>query len=256
MEWVLTIIFFIGVAIYFYSKKKQGDQIKDDLESSIAIIENEPLRIAPRLKQSLNEFSVQNARQLRQMEAEELQNMLSLSAQVLKVFEDQIALISEGYEKIEAYVETGTTPLNKVNPLGSLTEKVPILSEAHNKPTHKEEVFRSRMNPLKEKLDTQTARAAIAMQEEMDSVGAALNIIPEKYRMSLILEQFCSYLADGECDSWEGCVKAFKDDVRHMQTQESFQAVIGRLDLIERNTAATAQNTAAIAYFSGIAMWR
>jgi len=75
-----------------------------------------------------------------------------------------------------------------------------------------------------------------------------LSVIPEKYRISLILNRFLEYLQDGEARSWADCIEKFKTDNFREEQAEQFSSIISNLEAIKANTRATA-------IFSGITAW-
>ena len=243
----LAIISTVGMVIFAYFCwkyfQRQNENVRGEVDDVVKAVEREPLRIPPQIKQKLSSFQdVQSAQQFREMSVERLQDMLAVSSVALKVFEDQFERIADGYERIEKHLEEARQQMQQSGGI--------ILNALVKQPSG-----RGMYEAEGKRLDAQADRALTAMEEELTSVESVLSVIPAKYRMSAILEQMYSYLDDGECDSWESCVKTFKEDVHRMQQNANFAAVISRLDLIEQHAAATARNTKVMAFFSGISAW-
>ena len=229
--YILFIIFMVGavVAVLRWQKQKDKEVIDAVNEIEISDFKDELLQITPNMKQSLENFSVSNASELRGLNSGDLMNLLSCAADVITVFERRIEKISSGFEMFENNLDD-------------------IFSSAKTRRIREE-----RMMPHKKRLEEQLEQAMTIFDEDLLGVEGVLNVIPEQYRMSLILRTMSKYLSDGEAGSWEDCIRIFKDDIFKMQQNENFSAVINRLDRIEKNTKAsaffaglTAYNTARI----------
>ena len=221
---------------------------KDKAHEIINAAESGSLRISPQLKSELESFGLSSAQQFRQLDVDRLQDMLRCSSKALKVFESQLKLIMDGYDEIENYSDKWRDKSGD------------LLSVFNNMIADK--VVKNKTGAELERLNAQTERTFAALDEELASVESILGVIPPKYRMSIILEQMCGYIEDGEVDSWEGCVKTFKDDSHKMIQRADFNNLLNMVDnltqlteSIERNTAATAKNTAITAFFSGVTAW-
>jgi len=101
----------------------------------------------------------------------------------------------------------------------------------------------------KRSLKKQKVIALEALEVELQNAESVVNLIPEKYRMSIILNKMCEYLSDGEADSWPECVRIFKDDVHRLRQEQKFTEIIDNLQSIKVSSRATA-------IFSGIIAWR
>ncbi|MDR1699972.1 MAG: hypothetical protein LBR68_02165 [Lachnoclostridium sp.] len=101
-----------------------------------------------------------------------------------------------------------------------------------------------RINELIEK----NKQSMYEFEKELSNSENIIAMIPDKYRMSIILYKFCEYLADGEASTWERCIEVFKEDVHRSNMEESMNQVINNLDAIESNTRATM-------LFAGISAW-
>ena len=227
----------IAIVLVFISIRRKGAEtaIKD-----ATLIMAEPLQISSSTKKSLEKFSIRDTSELRQMNSGQLQEFLSLSANVIGLFEERIEKLSYACDAIKEYLGGND------NSIARDTKKV---QEGKGILLNKD--YKAKLSE-KNKIE----QAMSICDEQLLSMESALIIIPEKYRMSLILYQFCEYLADGEVDSWEGCIKTFKEDVFRMQQNENFQNVINHLEVIERNTANIAKNTKTTAFFAGITAWK
>ena len=216
-----------GGAIGLWWLKGVKIREKQALEA-INIVIDDSLRINPQMKESLKQFSITNASELRAMNPQELIVLLACSSNALRVFEKRVERISDGYVAYENLMVNGAPP--------SMT---PLSRSSHIKAKEKE------LAPVKAQLDEQATQALATFDEDLKSEGSVLNVIPEKYRLSIILDMMCEYLSDGEVDSWEGCIKTFKEDAHRMREIEYFQDFADSLERI-------ANNTKAIAFFSGI----
>ena len=221
---------------------------KDKAHAIIDAAEATSLRLSPQLKNELASFGLSSAQQFRQLDVDRLQDLLRCCSKALKVFENQLKIIVDGYDEIERYAD-------------KWKDKSGDLFAAFNNMIG-DRVAKKKTGAEVERLNIQTERTLEALNEELASVESVLGVIPPKYRMSIILDQMCEYLEDGEVDSWEGCIKTFKDDSHKMRENAYFnsmldmQANLVQLTAsIEQNTAATARNTALTAFFSGITAW-
>jgi len=220
----------IGVfaAVIFLIIKCQNDGAKKVAEKVKEIendnFEHELLQSIPQMKQSLTKSSVRNATELRKLEPAELMELLSCASSILAVFERRIARIDEGFQMYE----------NNLND---------VFSSSKTKQLREKEV-----RPLKERLEKQCERAADVFEQNLLGAEGVLGVIPESYRMSIILDTMIQYLADGEVGSWEGCIKTFKDDVHKLNIEEGFNNLTNQLNRIERNTKVAV-------FFSGLAAW-
>ena len=228
----------IGLFVY-YIWNKGRETAKKSMIDEINIIESESLRITPQMKQSLEGFSIKNASQLRQMNSEELLELLSCAAKAINVFEARIQRIEMAYESYESYLNSFPRP-----PLTAMIEDFTGRRDFDIDRKNREQ----KLKPQKDKLNEQYAQAMIVFEEDLLSVESVLNVIPERYRMTTILNMMCEYLAEGEVDSWEGCIKTFKEDAYRVMSMENSQAILNGLNRIERNTAAAA-------FFAGLAAW-
>jgi len=215
----------IGLALAIPYLKKYI-QRRQNIDSAVDHIEDDSLHVSPDMKQSLCRFSVENAAQLRQMNADELVDLLSCSVKILTIFERRIEKISFAYEQIDSHIDS--------LPKG-------IFSAGATQRT-----YESNYAPYKERLNKQIEQTMRVFDEDLLSVGSVLRAIPERYRMSLILHKMCEYLTEGEVDSWEGCIKTFKEDIHRIRQNQHFMNFQTSLDRIDRNTSAAA-------LFAGIA---
>jgi len=226
MDIFAIIIFWLTIFYFFWKWLKNKNDIGIEHEKELGTIIDESLYISPQIKESLKQFSIQNASELRAMNSQELIQLLSCCANALRVFEKRVERISEGYAHIE-YLVIGNAP------------SLPMNRAIHIKATTK------RLEPHKLRLDEEASQVLATFDTDLKSEGSILNVIPEKYRLSIILDMMCEYLSDGEVDSWEGCIKSFKDDFQRIQEMEYFQKFADSLERVEKNTAL-------IAFFSGI----
>ena len=209
----------------------KGEQGVSD---EISIVEDESIRLSPHLKQSLNSFDVNNISELRQAKPEVLHKLLSYSAAALEVFERRISRISDAYVKLDNFTY-GTNP--------GLIDT--MFQSANKKLTQ----------PMRDRLDTQLEHALSAFDEDFNSVESVLRVIPNKYAHSSILFTMSEYISDGEVDSWEGCIKSFKDDSKHSQMMTKLDTQIAIAQNIERYTASMAKDMKAIKFFTGLTAW-
>jgi len=227
---ILVVAIIIGGIVGFHYWREKI--IKRGIEN----LEKEGLQIGQHLIQPLEGFSIENASELRQMDADQLRQLLSCASAVLKKFEDRIGKIADVQDSIEAHVDKKKGP--------AVIKAMDSLFGA----TAKEKGIRKSVQPLQDRLDKQYLLAMSTFESDTKSVKNVLNAIPERYRMSAILDMMCGYLCEGEVDSWEGCIKTFKDDVHRLQQNENFNTVINTLGRIERNTEISA-------FFAGITAW-
>ena len=232
MAWILPVIFIAGM-IYFHFQRKTV------IAKGVEDLEKEMMQVSQHLIQPLKQFSIDSASELRQMDAGQLMQLLSCASNVLKVFENRIGKIANVQDSIEVHVEKEKGPkiikaMDSLAPFGGAAAK--------------EKGIRRGIQPLQDRLDKQYSLAMSKFESDTQSVKGVLNAIPERYRMSVILDMMCGYLSDGEVDSWEGCIKTFKEDVHRLQQNENFNSIIDTLGRIERNTEISA-------YFAGIAAW-
>jgi len=206
-------------------------------------LENNPIQVTPAMKETLAKYSVRTTSELRQMNSGELCDLLYFSAYIIGMFEERIEILSALFSEVAEMAEVAK-PKGIVRLLGM--HKVDFTGGSYIGP-------HERLTALKPRIAKQYDQVMSAFDEV--SMESVLSIIPEKYRMSLILTQFCEYLSDGEVDSWEGCIKTFKTDVDRMQQQEKFQAIINNLQVISANTANIARNTRMTAFFAGVTAW-
>ena len=221
---------------------------KDKAHAIIDTAETTSLRLSPQLKSELASFGLSSAQQFRQLDVDRLQDLLRCCSKALKVFENQLKIIVDGYDEIERYAD-------------KWKDKSGDLFAAFNNMIG-DRVAKKKTSAEVERLNIQTERTLEALNEELMSVESVLGVIPPKYRMSIILDQMCEYLEDGEVDSWEGCIKTFKDDSHKMRENAYFNSMLDMqanlvqlTTSIEQNSAATARNTALTAFFSGITAW-
>jgi hypothetical protein len=243
---VTTVVLVGGMGLWLLVKHLQKKWELGDLLKDIGSIDISLMRISPQMKQSAGKFSVKNAAELRQLSPENLIDLLSCASSMLVVFEKQIGHISDAYAKYENLL-TADVAESKIND-GFLFKELKRKQRIKNEIASNEKMFA----PAKAQLDKQLEQAMIVFNEEFSSVESLLAVIPEKYRMSIILNKMCEYLSDGETDSWEGCVKIFKEDVHRLQQNENFQAVVNRLDCVVDHLGKIERNTGAIAFFSAI----
>jgi hypothetical protein len=89
------------------------------------------------------------------------------------------------------------------------------------------------------KMDIETANTLKKLGEEITNilkpVENELMVIPDKYRKSHILRQFCEYLTDGEATSWAECIQRYKTDQHRMEQQESFLNIQYNINRVNRN---------------------
>jgi len=242
MEAFLLILFglilFIAIIVWGvnYTKTNKRPTV-NDVENLISFIETEPLRINSDIKQYLESFSSQNSFDFNQFSAKELINLLSISAETILIFEKNIEQISNSYEQF----------YNRYPFFDDMLANPQIFKRINNR------------NPMivdmKRRIDNQYIHSMNVFNEDLLSVNSVLSVIPEKYRMSIILYRFCEYLSEGEADSWKDCIRIFKEDVFRLQQNEKFDTMIKQLGRIEENTATIKRNTAATAFFSGISAW-
>ena len=76
---------------------------------------------------------------------------------------------------------------------------------------------------LEEPLYEQFEQAEYILRNDLLCYGSILKIIPEKYHFSDLLYMMHEYLVDGEVDSWEGCIKTFKDDFHKICESEHWR---------------------------------
>ncbi|MCL2433329.1 MAG: hypothetical protein FWD16_02270 [Clostridia bacterium] len=228
----------VAVVVFFVLKGRREAAAK--IDSVLTDVEENPLQITPSMQQALEKHAVLNVSELRQMNSGELSEFLSFSADVISMFEERLGLIADLYGEVDELQE-------EARPKGVSA----ALSGVNFNPNYKSPV--ERLNITKRRLETQYEQAILALSKP--GVENVLGVIPEKYRMSLILNQFCEYLSDGEADSWEGCIKVFKEDVFRLQQREDFQEIIANLETISANTPNIAINTRMAAFFAGITAW-
>jgi hypothetical protein len=221
---ILTVAaFLIPVIIGVKYLNKNFDAQRAERERSIGeinIVVDDSLRINPRMKESLKQFSIKGAHELRGMNPQELINLLSCSANALRVFEGRIEQISYGYERYENLIgEEFSLPLA----LSSKKEQTKVL-----------EMREERFAPLKEKLDEQAKKAVATFAMDLRAEGSILNVIPKEYRYSYILDMMCGYLSSGEVDNWADCIKTFKTDSHRMQEMDAWQGFQDSIDRIEK----------------------
>jgi hypothetical protein len=223
----------IGFVVAYFIIKGREKVAKENLES-LKIIIDDSFQISPQIKHSLTQFSASNVSELRNMNAQDLCNLLSCCSNALKVFEHRVKRISEGYVKYED-LTVGQAPI-------SLTPITRGNREDFIKKKEKE------LAPEKAQLDEQAKLVIDIFDEDLRAEGSVLNIIPEKYRLSVILDMMCDYLSTGEVDSWEGCIKTFKEDAHRMQQMAYYQNFSESLGRIEKNTSRIAFYSAVTAF--------
>ena len=231
----------IGAIVFIVIRTiRSMERGKKNVQERIGNIESEQFQITPQMKNSLSQFPVENAASLRSLDSKTLYAFLSCSAQMLEVFENRIAQITEVYGDYHDYLRV-------------------FLSQAEIDAGRELELTggktRQNIEEIKGRLESQYEQAMVVFDRDFMNVGSVLSAIPERYRMSIILNTMCGYITDGEVDSWEGCVKTFKEDAHRMQQNEHFNAVINRLDTMNDKLSKIQKNTASIAFFSGITAW-
>ena len=221
---ILGIIFAvccIGGALYYqFLKRKIGNE-------GLKRLENEHFRVAPELKQALLKYDVKDIFELKGLEGRELLGLLQAVSEVLEVFEGRIYQISEARRNKREFW-TGTKGASNF-----------IIQAIENKV----------MKSANERLDKQLAHTLAALDEEFTGVEGALHAIPEKFRSTNILERFREYiLGDGIANTWEDCVKVFREDIHRKEISAKMDEQIEHLQAIRTHTRATA-------FFAGIIAW-
>jgi len=238
-----SILFLIVVIVLFTGAWSMRDKILEIIQgnhtTTVIDILDDPLIISPQMKESLTEFSVEHAFELRSMQPPELIKLLSCCANALRIFEKRVEQISQGYEHYEKAVDGRPSIVKEIESNAS-----PLAKKIYG-PNPQAEMNRKRLAPIKEDLDEQAEQVIILLDELLNAKGNALNVIPEKYRLSIILDMMCGYLSDGEVDSWEGCIKTFKEDTHRMLEMAYFQDFSQSLERIGNNTSR-------IAFFSAV----
>ena len=107
---------------------------------------------------------------------------------------------------------------------------------------------KEKINILYQQMGEETEKFMVELEEKNRPLLDAINTIPDKYRISLILNRFLEYLQDGEARSWAECIEKFKTDNFREEQAEQFSQIISNLEAIKANTRATA-------IFSGITAW-
>jgi len=242
MEMLPFIIVIIIFPIIWYVQAKVKKAGEAEAEEAVKIIIDDSLFISPYVKESLNGFSIEHASQLRTMQPQELAELLSCCSKALKIFEKRVEQISNAYEQYEIAIDNRPAMVKRIeNNASPLAKKI----YGHNVSA---EMNRKRLAPMKAKLDSQVEQVIAIFDKDLKAEGSVLNIIPEKYRLSSILDMMCGYLSDGEVDSWEGCIRTYKEDSHKMRMEEYSQAFIESLNRIERNTSKIAFYSAVTAF--------
>ena len=70
--------------------------------------------------------------------------------------------------------------------------------------------------------------------------GFAYTVIPEEYRLSVIMDRFCKYLTNGKANGWKECMRVFQHDENLAAEQRYREEMISNLKAIRFNTAMTA----------------
>jgi len=228
MEVIFFLIVVFGVVMLYQRSQKKKE---DDLYAKVNIIEDETLKISSKMKQSIKKHDIKTVTELRQMGSEDLLELLSCSSDILNVFERRIENIDDGYARYEEFLQDTNVAASRAGFIWQDPKKV-------KKTIMDREMVK--LTPLKERLDEQNRLAMVVFEEDLMGVGSALKAIPEKYRVSMILRKMCEYLSDGETDSWEGCIKIYKNDSYHDKVLEHYADFGRKLGRIEQNTALTA----------------
>ena len=214
-----------------HTKEEKG------FSEEIVQLKDTPLQVPAHMKQSLTRFSVHDASDLRRLGTTELKDLLSCSARVLEVFENRLEQIADMYDRVDSHIG------NAANAIGGDWMKFTPLSAMQAKKTAERKT-----KHVKDELEVQTRHVMSAMDNELANVESVLGVIPDKYRSSIILDMMCGYIADGEVDSWEGCIRAFKEDAYRMQQNQQFNSMLSCLERIDENTATAA-------FFSKLTAW-
>jgi len=188
-----VIVIIVVITIIQRMKEKEA-------EKEIERIVSEALIVTPQMKESLLQFPLENTLELRSMQPQELINLLSCCTNALAVFEKHEELISDGYCLYDKLIGNHYEP--------SFVKFMDSIFGSKGKEAHKKKKYAS----LKEKLDIHKDEVLATFEKDLMMEGSVLHIIPEKYRLSIILNMMSGYLSDGEVETWEGCIKSFKDD--------------------------------------------
>jgi len=230
------------------SRMEAKRQARKNALQDVINVENEPLPvISPQIRHAMSKYSgsVESVAELKQLGTKELHELLSSAAKILEIFENRVIRIADANNVL--YVED-----RDFKPMFSIWGAIiPPLREWEKNAAKKQ--AEKKLAPVRAQLGNQLEKAEIMFKEESSSEGLkALNAIPKTYTHSVILEMMCGYLADGEADNWQDCVKTFKEDFHRLQQNAYFNEFLEKLTTIEENTTATARNTGITAFFSGI----
>jgi hypothetical protein len=230
--------FVLAAFIYAYhSSIRNRTNERDKWIDSVSIVEDHSTQIKPEMKLAIKSFSIENANELRGLDAGSLLKLLSCASAVLRCIENRITLISTTYNEYHYVLERPPNPRTTIL-------DAPFIKRNRRELKEHEDMLK----PVKERLDNQAERMSQEIEQEFLGAGSVLSIIPEKYRMSIILDKMCEYLQDGRVATWGDCIEKFIYDVNWLQQHENFQTMIGQLERIEHNTAMTK-------YFAGITAW-
>ena len=215
----------IGVGIPMVGVMMEARKSKI-IEKKIENISSEQFSVTPQMNESLKRFAVQNTFELRSMLPHELIPLLSCCASALVVYENHIERILEGYSLYQGLISHQPVPYpsffnsQKIDPATGLAKILPAKVKKYAS--------------LKAKLDARATNVDNTFENDLLADGSVLCIIPVKYRISIILNMMCEYLSDGEVESWEGCIKAYKDNEHRLRQREDLQSLFNTLERIER----------------------
>ena len=226
---VIAIIIFAFKRIF----KNTGASLVEIENRLLPSLENDSMAISPTTRQSLVAFGeqMQDISHLQAMQAKELHQFLKLASSVIKVLENRLFLINEACDACDAFI--------------AFWKDAP----------HERKMANKKSAPVQQRLENELIRTNETLQQHLDDMPV-LEVIPNLFRSSAILDMMCTYLSTGEESDWRGCVKAFRDDSKHAEKMreekertELFRSFDRRLANIESYTKATERNTAYTAFF-------
>jgi len=86
---------------------------------------------------------------------------------------------------------------------------------------------------------------------ELSELGVTVDVIPNEYRRSYILRQFCNYLSMGTASSWKECVNKFQQDMHNAAMRDDMQRIISQNDNMLDSLNSIKQYTKINAIFTG-----
>ena len=242
MSMEFAIIFSVIISIGFiffavrYGKMRQAP-LKDMADGLLPVLENDAIQLAPSLKNSLIGYSqsIHDISHIQNMSANELKQLLSTVSAAVKVFENRINAIYQTLGQLDDHaavvglkIQDFLTNSDSDRKYGYSSLYKRLIQEIYRT----DEVFANHLNDIK-----------------------ILDIIPDMYRSSIILDKMCGYLSTGEEDNWRGCIKTVKDDMHKMRIEGKLDEQIRIAEEMNDKLAKIESHTRAIRHYTAIVAW-